>query len=60
MGKLEFHSRKTLKLMNVLKCKADLTDENFDLNICVDQMRTYIRTKGYVQIGPLIHIPELS
>ncbi len=54
MGKLEFHSRKTLKLMNVLKCKADLTDENFDLNICVDQMRTYIRTKGYVQIGPLI------
>ena len=54
MGKLQFNPNKTLKLTYVLKYKLPIEDENFDLNVAVEQMQSYIKTKGAMQIGPLI------
>lgn len=54
MEKLQFHESKALKLTNVLKYKILLDDENFNFNIAIEQMQSYIRTKGAMQIGPLI------
>lgn len=54
MNKLQFHANKVLKLTNVLKYKILLDDENFDLNVAIEQMQSYIRAKGAMQIGPLI------
>lgn len=54
MSKLNFYSNKTLRLNNVLKYKVLLNDENFDLGVSIEQMQSYIRTKGAMQIGPLI------
>lgn len=54
MSKLQFHTNKVLKLTNVLKYKILLNDENFDLNVAIEQMQSYIRAKGAMQIGPLI------
>ena len=54
MDKLRFHTNKILKLTNVLKHKIFLDDEYFDLSVLIEQMQSYIRTKGAIQIGPLI------
>lgn len=54
MSKLQFNQNKTLKLTNVLKYKILLDDESFDLNVAIEQMQSYIKTKGAMQIGPLI------
>lgn len=54
MNKLQFHNNKVLKLTNVLKYKILLDDESFDLNVAIEQMQSYIRAKGAMQIGPLI------
>ncbi len=54
MNKLQYSENKTLKLTNVLKYKILLEEEDFDLNVAIEQMQTYIKTKGAVQIGPLI------
>jgi len=54
MNKLQFHENKVLKLTNVLKYKLPLNDEHFDFNVMIEQMQSYIRTKGAMQIGPLI------
>ena len=54
MEKLQFHNNKVLKLTNVLKYKILLDDESFDLNVAIEQMQSYIRAKGAMQIGPLI------
>ena len=54
MPKLQFHNNKVLKLTNVLKYKILLNDESFDFNVAIEQMQSYIRTKGAMQIGPLI------
>ena len=54
MNKLQFHNSKVLKLTNVLKYKILLDDESFDLNVAIEQMQSYIRAKGAMQIGPLI------
>lgn len=54
MSKLQFHNNKVLKLTNVLKYKILLDDESFDLNVAIEQMQSYIRAKGAMQIGPLI------
>lgn len=54
MSKLQFNENKTLKLTNVLKYKILLDEENFDLNVAIEQMQSYIKTKGAMQIGPLI------
>lgn len=54
MSKLQFNENKTLKLTNVLKYKILLDEENFDLNVAIEQMQSYIKTKAAMQIGPLI------
>lgn len=54
MNKMQFHDNKALKLTNVLKYKILLDEENFDLNVAIDQMQSYIRAKGAMQVGPLI------
>lgn len=54
MEKLHFHENKILKLTNVLKYKILLDDESFDFNVAIEQMQSYIRAKGAMQIGPLI------
>lgn len=54
MGYVNFNKNKTLKLTNVLRYKILLDDENFDFNIAVEQMQSYIKSKGAMQIGPLI------
>lgn len=54
MSKLQFHNNKVLKLTNVLKYKILLDNENFDLNVAIEQMQFYIRAKGAMQIEPLI------
>jgi hypothetical protein len=43
-----------LKLTNVLKYKILLDEEDFDFNVAIEQMQSYIKTKGAMQIGPLI------
>lgn len=54
MNKFQFNGNKVLKLTNVLKYKILLNDETFDFNVAIEQMQSYIRTKGALQIGPLI------
>lgn len=54
MNKLQFHPSKVLKLTNVLKYQILINDENFDFNVAIEQMQSYIKTKGAMQIGPLI------
>lgn len=54
MSKILFSESKTLKLTNVLKYKILMQEENFDLNVAIEQMQSYIKTKGAMQIGPLI------
>ena len=53
MNSLQTSSLKTLKLINVLKYNTIL-EEGIDFNITINQMQSYIRTKGTMQIGPLI------
>lgn len=54
MNKLQLNENKTLKLTNVIKYKILLEEEDFDLNVAIDQMQSYIKTKGAMQVGPLI------
>ena len=54
MNKLQFNESKTLKLTNVLKYKILVNEEDFDFNVAIEQMQTYIKTKGAMQVGPLI------
>ena len=54
MNKIQFNQSKILKLTNVLKNTLLLNDENFNLNVVIEQMQSYIKTKGAKQIGPLI------
>ena len=42
MNKLQFHTNKVLKFTNVLKYKILLGDENFELNVAIEQMQSYI------------------
>lgn len=54
MNKLQFHNNKVLKLTNVLKYKILIDEESFDLNVAIEQMQSYIKIKGAMQVGPLI------
>lgn len=54
MRKIQFSENKTLKLTNVLKYKILMNEEDFDFNVAIEQMQSYIKTKGAMQIGPLI------
>jgi len=53
-NKLHFHPSKVLKLTNVLKYKLIISDEQFDFNVAIEQMQSYIKVKDAIQIGPLI------
>ena len=53
MRKISCSFSKVLKLCNVLKYKS-ISDEENDLSIIIEQMQSYIRSKGACQIGPLI------
>lgn len=55
MQKLTLNTNKTLKLTNVLVYQAQLQAENeVGIDVQLEQMKTYIKTKGAMQIGPLI------
>lgn len=54
MSKLQFNNNKTLKLVNVLKYKLLIDQEDFNFEATINQMQTYIKSKGAMQIGPLI------
>lgn len=54
MKKLIFYEKKSLKLTNVLKYKLLIDEENFEFDVAIQQMQSYIRAKGAMQIGPLI------
>jgi hypothetical protein len=54
MNKLQYHPSKVLKLTNVLKSKILISDEDFNFSIAIEQMQSYIKTKGALQVGPLI------
>ena len=54
MNKLIYSPSKILKLVNILKYKCLMQDKDFDLNVVVGQMQAYIKTKGVLQVGPLI------
>ena len=60
MNKLQYSNNKTLKLANVLKYKILMTDENFDFNASIEQMQSYIKIKGAMQVGPLIQYTRTS
>ena len=60
MNKLTTHKSKILKLTNVLQYRYLFQDEEFDFNIAMEQMQSYIRTKGVQQIGPLIQYTNMS
>lgn len=54
MSKLQFNENRTLKLTNALKYRILTEEEDFDFNVAIEQMQSYIKTKGAIQVGPLI------
>lgn len=54
MNKLQFSDRKILKLTNVLKYKLLINSKDFNFDAEIEKMQSYIKTKGALQIGPLI------
>lgn len=59
MRKLQFSETKTLKLTNVLTYKVLLND-GIDLNVIIEQMKSYIKARGAISIGPLIQYTKTS
>lgn len=54
MNKIICNHDKILKLTNVLKYKLLVNEDNFDFNTAIEQMASYIKVKGTIQVGPLI------
>lgn len=55
MSKLQFYEKRTIRLQNVLIGKADLDSEDeVNFEILIEKMKTFIKVKGAVQVGPLI------
>lgn len=54
MGRLQLGLNKTLKLVNVLKWKVDMTNSENQMEIEIQKMKDYISVNGGKQIGPLI------
>lgn len=54
MKKINISPSKTLKLTNILINRCQIKEEDFDFTVSIEQMQSFIRTKGAVQIGPLI------
>lgn len=60
MNKLQYSENKTLKLTNVLKYKILLDNENFNLDVVIEQMKSYIKARDALPKGPLIQYSEVS
>lgn len=60
MGKLQFKESKILKLINVLKYKVQVEQEKIDFNTMIEQMTSYIKTMGAIQVGPLIQYTKIE
>lgn len=54
MRKLQYSEKKILKLTNVIRYKLITDEEEVNINIVVEQMKSYIKSKGAMQVGPLI------
>lgn len=54
MANIKVNQSKTIKLTNTLKYKCLLQEQNFDFNIAIKQMQSYIKVKGATYFGPLI------
>ena len=54
MNKITTNQSKAIKLTNTLKYKCLLNEEDFDFNIAIEKMQSYIKVKAATQIGPLI------
>lgn len=54
MNKITTNESKTIKLTNVLKYKYSLYEQNFDFNVEIEKMQSYIKVKDATQVGPLI------
>lgn len=52
--KLDFSKSKVLKLVNVLIYKLNIMDESLQLEAEIERIQAYIRSRGALQIGPLI------
>lgn len=57
MQKLEV-KYKTLKLVNVLCLHIDINNTDLDIDMQVEKMQSYIKTKGTKQLGPLIQYTD--
>lgn len=58
MQKLLLNENKVLKLTNVLFNMCDINSEESSLDVQLEQMQSYIKVKGAMQIGPLIQYIE--
>lgn len=54
MGKINIYSSRTLKLTNVLILQYKIENKDMDFSIAIEQMQSFIRTKGAIQVGPFI------
>ena len=54
MNKLQYYNTKILKINNVLIKKLNMQEDELNISIIIEQMQSYIKTKGVKQIGPLI------
>lgn len=54
MKRMIFGEQKVLKMNNVIKYNLVLEDEQLNYSVIIEQMQSYIKTKGVTPIGPLI------
>ncbi len=58
MEKIQLQENKILKLKNVLSSKVNIDAEDVSIDVILEQMQSYIKVKGAMQIGPLIQYIE--
>lgn len=54
MSKLIYKPVKILKLINVLRESILLDTNELNMGVTIEQMQSYIRAKGVMQVGPLV------
>ena len=59
MSKISFNNHKVLKICNVLMAELIIKDGDFNLDMSIEQMQSYIKIKGATQIGPLIQYSKV-
>ena len=60
MRKINIKESKTLNLTNVLNYKCKVSQENFNFNLCLEKMMSYIKSKEENQIGQYIQFTKVS